>query len=467
MKKEEEKNLSILPMAKEFMMRYGETTIENRALPDYRDGCKPVHRRLLYSAYTMNNNYNSPFIKSARLVGQCVGVFHPQGDSGVYGALGTLVNLPEQLFEGHGNWGSPDGDAPAAPRYTECRLSKYSNNYLLNRDYMAIVPTVDNFDGTTTEPVYLPSKLPGVLLSGAEGIAMGCTTLIPTFSRESVINLVKQSLKNKKGCTPEMCLNTLEFKFSYGGINNNDDNTLLEYYKTGEGKLNFIPEVEITKKGHIIVTTLTPRLKPSQIYDTILEKEKSAVRDCKNIHGKGCSYWAEIIPKGKLSPKELKQLAKKIQNDYSTNLSCKTLVTERQDDGENVKFMRTNIPQIVNMWIDWRLSLEKKVVERLIRLEEEKKQRLLWLIWAIDHLEIIFKALKSKDPDFFLIKKGKITEEHAKYILDGVVRRLSKLSKSETQGKIKICEKIIKEYKNSIATRKDIAKRIYKDLNKF
>jgi Type IIA topoisomerase (DNA gyrase/topo II, topoisomerase IV), A subunit len=397
-------------------------------------------------------------------VKNCMGSYHPHGDSSIYGALVNIVNLPQPLFTGHGNWGSLDGDEAAASRYTECRLSKFADDYLLDPNYMAVIPTTDNYDGTCTEPVYLPSKLPNVLITGAEGIAMGCTTLIPTYSKDSVTELVKQVLKSKKlTCTPKMCYDTLEFKFTGGGLEYNDEEDLMEYYKTGEGKLHFVPEVRITDKNKINITSLSPRLKPSKIYDTAADID--GIKDCKNIHGKNCPDWAELTPSNKsLSKKQLTALMEEVQETYITALSCKTLVTERHDDGTTVTFRRTTIPNIVTDWVKWRIDFEIKVVDRLIKLEQTKMQRLKWLIWAIDHLELVFKALKTKDPDAYLVKHGKISEEHAKYILDQQTRRLSKLSGEELHNKVIECKKYISSLKSQIDNKNNVAKRIYSSL---
>lgn len=397
-------------------------------------------------------------------VKNCMGVFHPHGDSAIYGALVTMANLPQPMLDKHGNFGSADGDGAAASRYTECRLSKYSDNYLLDQNYLAVTPMVDNYDGSTKEPVYLPSKLPNVLITGAEGIAMGCTTLIPSFSTESVKELVIAVLKSKKKtCTAKLCYDILEFQFSYGGLEYNDEEDLLEYYKTGEAKLYFVPDVYITDKNTIRISSLSPRLKPSTIYETGHDIE--GIKQCNNIYGKKCTDWAELIPSNKsLSKKQLNNLLTTVQETYITSLSCKTLVTERQDDGTTVKFKRTTIPNIVNDWVNWRIDFEAKVVNRLIQLEKDKIQKWNYLIWAVDNLELVFKALKTENPDKYLIKYGKITEEHAKYILDQQVRRLSKLSGNDLKLKVKESKKLITSYKNDISTKDNISKRVIKEL---
>lgn len=452
--------VSLLNIVKKQTVRYGSHTIENRALPDFRDGLKPVFRRVIWTANDEKMYHNGMLKKSARIVGTCIGKYHPHGDVGTYSALVTMVNMPTPLFDGRdfSNWGDPESDA-AAMRYTECRLSEITQTYLLDPKYLACVPKVPNYDDTLEEPVYLPSKLPMLLLTGAQGIAMACTTLIPSYSFDSVKSLTKKAIKKGK-CTPEMCMD-LEFKFTYGGKNTNSEEELLEYYKTGEQKLTFRPNLKIGK-NEITVLDLPPNLPASKILSTVSSVE--GVKYGKNVHGRGHPEWVEIIPKRKMDSRELRSLAHTIANKYTIGLHAKTLVTQRHDDGTTVTFSRTTIPGIVNSWLEWRISFERKVIEHLIDLERNKLQVNNWLLWALRNRKLVLSSLESNDPKKYLMSKGKISEEHADYVLNLQVRRLAKIEEKDILSKIKENKEIISGLKHDASSDLNLRKRIYADL---
>ena len=178
--------IDLLDFAREHYSRYGRSVLEDRAFPDFRDGMNPVNRRTLWSAYSLGIRSNSKFVKSARIVGDVLGRYHPHSDQAAYGAMvkmtnvnGVVSNIPIGLFEGEGNWGSLSNSAAAAMRYTEARLSKFSDEVLFNKFYMPVVRMIPNFDSSTVEPLILPALLPLVLLNGRSGIAPVATTNIP------------------------------------------------------------------------------------------------------------------------------------------------------------------------------------------------------------------------------------------------------------------------------------------------
>ena len=244
-------NINLLKFVRDCTFLYGKEVVESRALPDYRDGLKPVHRRVLWTMYKLNLKYNSGYKKSARVVGDCIGKYHPHGDMSCYSTMVNMALSPEKLIDGQGNWGDYEGEGvtkgAAASRYTECRLTKYSDTFLLDPDYIAVTPMISNYDGEYIEPVILPAKLPNLLINGSEGIAVGCISNVPSFTQQSITELVKIALLKK--ITPNDCLN-LKFNFSWGGNNCNSNKELKEFYKTGKGKLSFIPEY--TLKNNIL-----------------------------------------------------------------------------------------------------------------------------------------------------------------------------------------------------------------------
>jgi len=238
---------SLTDYTKKCMVDYGKYTLQDRAIPELKDGLKPIHRRLVWTGYTGGYSYSGPTKKCAKIVGECLGNYSPNGDQPVYGALVTLATSANPLFIPQGNFGcKPTGDDEASMRYTEAKLSLLSEKYLLDKDYIAVTPMVPNYDGTKEEPIYLPAKIPVILTQGIEGIATGASTNIPSFSLESVRELTLTALKKKK-CTSKMCLDILEFKFADGGKVYSNSSDILSMFETGEGKIFVAPTYEYEK----------------------------------------------------------------------------------------------------------------------------------------------------------------------------------------------------------------------------
>ena len=241
---------------------YAMSVIIARALPDVRDGLKPVQRRTLYDMYELGIRYDRPFRKSARIVGDTMGKYHPHGDSSIYEALVVMSQdfkkgLP--LVEGHGNFGSIEGDGAAAMRYTEARLQKITQEaYLADLD-KDVVDFVPNFDETEKEPEVLPAKIPNLLVNGAEGIAVGMATSIPPHNLSEVIDGVIAYMKNPDINTRQMMEYIKGPDFPTGGIVTNQED-LLAIYSTGAGKIRLRGKVEIEKaKGgreNIVITEI-------------------------------------------------------------------------------------------------------------------------------------------------------------------------------------------------------------------
>ena len=225
---------------------YSMSVIVARALPDVRDGFKPVHRRILYGMNELGNTSDKPYKKSARIVGEVLGKYHPHGDSSVYYAMVRMAqtwSMRYTLVDGQGNFGSVDGDSPAAMRYTEARLSKLAEEMLRDIDK----GTVDfqlNFDDTLKEPTVLPTRIPNLLINGAEGIAVGMTTNIPPHNFGEVIDGVIAYMKNPDINTEQMMQYIPGPDFPTGGIVANKDE-LLAVYSTGTGKIKIRGKVEV------------------------------------------------------------------------------------------------------------------------------------------------------------------------------------------------------------------------------
>ena len=241
---------------------YAMSVIIARALPDVRDGLKPVQRRTLYDMHELGIKFDKPYRKSARIVGDTMGKYHPHGDSSIYDAL---VNMSQDfkkgmpLVDGHGNFGNIEGDGAAAMRYTEARLQKITQNCLLDDLDKDVVDFIPNFDETEKEPSVLPSKFPNLLVNGTEGIAVGMATSIPPHNLSEVIGAMKAYMKDETISTSHLMRYVQGPDFPTGGIVTNKDE-LLEIYRTGQGKIKVRGKVEVEKgkngKTNVVITEI-------------------------------------------------------------------------------------------------------------------------------------------------------------------------------------------------------------------
>ena len=235
---------------------YAMSVIVARALPDVRDGLKPVQRRTLYDMHELGIKYDKPYRKSARIVGDTMGKYHPHGDSSIYDALVVMTQdfkkgLP--LVDGHGNFGNIEGDTPAAMRYTEARLHKITQEAFLSDLDKDVVDFMPNFDETEKEPTVLPVKIPNLLINGAEGIAVGMVTSIPPHNLAEVIDATKAYMNNPDITTRELMKYVKGPDFPTGGIVINQDD-LLEIYETGVGKIKLRGKVDVEKARAVTLT---------------------------------------------------------------------------------------------------------------------------------------------------------------------------------------------------------------------
>ena len=226
---------------------YAMSVIVARALPDVRDGLKPVQRRTLYDMHELGIRYDKPYRKCARIVGDTMGKYHPHGDSSIYESLVVMAQEFKKgmiLVDGHGNFGSIEGDGAAAMRYTEARLAKLTQEVFLADLDKGVVDFAPNFDETEKEPEVLPVRIPNLLVNGAEGIAVGMATSIPTHNLGEVIDAVKAYMKNSEITTKQLMKHIKGPDFPTGGIVVNKDD-LLNIYETGAGKIKIRGKVEV------------------------------------------------------------------------------------------------------------------------------------------------------------------------------------------------------------------------------
>lgn len=449
------------------MREYGTEVVEQRAIPDFRDGLKPVQRMALWSLRKLGMHSTSGFKKSARVVGEIIGKFHPHGDGSAYQAMVGIAGTKYQdkslgkgwagrncavpLVEGVGNWGDFI-DSAAAYRYTECRLSKFSDMYLLDPDYLAVMDYVPNFDDSEKVPVVLPAKVPVVLLNGFSSIAVGVSGSSAPFGLPGVLKLTRKALEGAE-VTIRDCVRTLTFDYPYGGVCISEPKDLVPVFK-GKGSAAFMPTYELSDDQKTLTfINVCPGLMSSRSIETFLDK-LSLVRGVATVdddtNKRGARYVVTFA-------RTLKGPELEAAIDHCLDISIRS---DSYDIGITIRdplgrasFRRASIPEIFKLWAEWRLDIEVKVIARLILLQEKHKARQELLLLAVDNLETIIKALRVKQATAsvtingevsevdasaaYLMKALKISLEDANSILDMKVRQLRAMERTRILAKIK------------------------------
>lgn len=443
---------------------YAMSVIASRALPDVRDGLKPVQRRILYSMIELNNGPDKPHRKCARIVGDTMGKYHPHGDSSIYGAL---VNLAQEwstrypLVDGHGNFGSVDGDGAAAMRYTEARLSKISMEMTadINKDTVDFAP---NFDETEKEPTVLPSRFPNLLVNGTSGIAVGMATNIPPHNLKEVINAVVKIIDDQideNGETPiEEILKIVKGPDFPTGAEILGTRGIEEAYRTGRGKIRVraITNIEpmANGKNRIIVTELPYMVNKARLIEKIAE----LVRD-KKIDG--------ITDLADQSNREGMRICIELRRDVNPNVILNQLYkhTQLQDTfGVIMLALVNNEPRVMNIldMLNHYLKHQEDVVTRRTKYElnkaEERAHILKGLLIALDNIDEVIKIIRgSKNVQTAkeeLMARFDLSEVQAQAIVDMRLRALTGLEREKLEAEYAELMKKIEELKAILADRK-------------
>ena len=379
---------------------YAMSVIIARALPDVRDGLKPVQRRTLYDMYELGIRYDRPFRKSARIVGDTMGKYHPHGDSSIYEALVVMSQdfkkgLP--LVEGHGNFGSIEGDGAAAMRYTEARLQKITQEaYLADLD-KDVVDFVPNFDETEKEPEVLPAKIPNVLVNGAEGIAVGMATSIPPHNLSEVIDGVIAYMKNPDINTRQMMEYIKGPDFPTGGIVTNQED-LLAIYSTGAGKIRLRGKVEIEKaKGgreNIVITEIPYTMIGANIgkflndvYALVETKKTSDIVDISNQSSKEGIRIVIELKRGADAKNLCNLLYKKTRLEDTFGVNMLAVADGRPET--------MGLVPIIRHHVNFQYELATRKYTTLLKKEREKKEIQEGLIKACDVIDLIIEILRG------------------------------------------------------------------------
>ena len=426
---------------------YAMSVIASRALPDVRDGLKPVQRRIMYSMIELNNGPDKPHRKCARIVGDTMGKYHPHGDSSIYGAL---VNMAQEwstrypLVDGHGNFGSVDGDGAAAMRYTEARLSKISMELTadINKNTVDFIP---NFDETEKEPTVLPSRFPNLLVNGTSGIAVGMATNIPPHNLREVINAVVQiiddQIEDKEETTIEEILKIIKGPdFPTGGMILGTRG-IEEAYRTGRGKIRVraVTDIETMPNGksRIIVSELPYMVNKARLIEKIAE----LVRD-KKIDG--------ITDLSDQSSREGMRVVIELRRDANANVILNQLYkhTQLQDTfGVIMLALVGNEPKVMNLMemLNYYLKHQEEVVTRRTQYElnkaEERAHILKGLLIALDNIDEVIKIIRGSQTVQIakseLMERFGLTDPQSQAIVDMRLRALTGLEREKLEAEYK------------------------------
>ena len=458
-----------------YYIDYAMSVIASRALPDVRDGLKPVQRRVLYSMIELNNGPDKPHRKCARIVGDTMGKYHPHGDSSIYGAL---VNMAQPwstrypLVDGHGNFGSMDGDGAAAMRYTEARLSKISMAMMedINKDTVDFMP---NFDETEKEPVVLPSRFPNLLVNGTTGIAVGMATNIPPHNLREVIGAVVKMIDNQiaedRDTTMEEILDIVKGPdFPTGGMILGHSG-IDQAYRTGRGKIRVRAVTNIEPmangKNRIIVTELPYMVNKARL----IEKIADLVRD-KKING--------ITDLRDESSREGMRICIELRRDVNPNVVLNLLYkhTQLQDTfGVIMLALVHNEPKILNLhdMLQYYLDHQKDVVTRRTKFElnkaEERAHILEGLLIALDHIDEVIQIIRNSEnvsaAKGRLMERFALSDAQAQAIVDMRLRALTGLERSKLEAEYKELQERIAELKAILADEKRLLTVIKEEIS--
>ena len=455
------KEVDLKRTMEESYIDYAMSVIASRALPDVRDGLKPVQRRVLYSMIELNNGPDKPHRKCARIVGDTMGKYHPHGDSSIYGAL---VNLAQDwstrypLVDGHGNFGSVDGDGAAAMRYTEARLSRISMEMLadINKDTVDFVP---NFDETEKEPVILPARFPNLLVNGTSGIAVGMATNIPPHNLREVISAVIRMIDNrveeKRDTSIEEIMEIIKGPDFPTGAQILGTKGIEEAYRTGRGKIRVraVTDIETMPNGksRIIVTELPYMVNKARL----IEKMADLVRE-KRIDG--------ITAITDESNREGMRINIELRRDANANVILNQLYkhTQLQDTfGVNMLALVKNQPKVMNIhqMLTHYIRHQEDVVTRRTKYElnkaEERAHILQGLLIALDNIDEVIQIIRGSQTAQIakagLMERFALTDAQAQAIVDMRLRALTGLEREKLEAEYQELMKKIEEYKAILA----------------
>ena len=441
----------IVDEMKESYLDYAMSVIVARALPDVRDGLKPVHRRILYAMHEMGLSHQAKSKKSANVVGEVLGKYHPHGDTAVYDALVRMAqnfSLRYPLVQGQGNFGSIDGDSAAAMRYTEVRMSAIASETLrdIEKETVDFIP---NYDGTKEEPIVLPAAIPQLLLNGSLGIAVGMATNIPPHNLKEVIDATLHLIAHPKATIEDLTAYVQGPDFPTGGMIFNKKD-ILQAYQTGRGGVinRGVAEITERKSGEfqIIISSIPYQVNKAELVEKIAalvqEKKIDGIRDLRDESDKEGLQIAIDLKRDAYPQKILNNLYKHTDLERAFHFNMVALVDGIQPQTLSLKGM-------LEEFIKHRRIVVEKRAKFDLKKAEERAHILLGLKKALDHIDAIIKTIKQSDSKENahknLIKKFDLSDKQATAILEMRLQALAGLERQKIEDELKEKQKLINE----------------------
>lgn len=455
------KDVDYSKAAHEYYQAYATETLEDRAISDGVDGMKPVIRRTLWAAYQMGARSTKPHIKTARVVGEVLGKYHPHGDAACHEAIVNYTErrTPFPLFDGSGTWGSFSNPAYASMRYTSTRIHALAETVLFDPHYLAVTDLVPNYDGNEQEPVRLPALVPMLLLNAKLGIAPGVSVDSPEFEFMSVLEAIKLRTAQKEPLTAEQLAKTLRFTSRYGGVVNKEGNSTKEVraiMKTGAGRVVYSSRLLKTfKDGKNVVMRYT-RFAPLPELDKLLPK-LLALKGVKTAYD--ASTTADVY--GSLdvvleSHHDAEgAIAKSVDKALSANATFRTYVADRSlgQDEVNTQLRCVGIVTIFEEWYQFRLNLEKRASAYWANEVDKRVAKIDLCLLACSQLDFLVSVIKNRkhtvaDMEAIISKKLKVSIDDAKFLLSRTLLQLRALNADE----------LVAEKKKELAHKEELAK---------
>ena len=455
-KKEEISKIDADVLMHKNMSDYAKDVVEDRALADYRDGFKPSARRVLWTANDLKATWNNKTVKSARVTGDCMGKYHPHGDSGIYGALVTMVNSEYPPIYGQGNFGNLV-DGPAAARYTEVKISQLGMKMLECNDVGDYVP---NYTGEFKEPVVIPTRFPNFFVNDCDGIAVGLKCSIPSHNLEEIVNAMKVVLKKGKDVKIKDIMKYIKGPdYKYGGKILSTPEEIAALYANGEGSIKYECDytLEKDKKNYLLtITGYCPGFGP----ETFIKKMTDLIDEGVVIYVNDSSTKNDPC-KLEVMLKNEADFESKIHKYLIISKSYRFYAIERVKSDEigkdvDTRILVPNMMDLMNSWLDWRKEIETKMCVTEKQLTEEKLWKAYLRLLASKHINVIMEGLKSDDPIKYIaenlpqLKGTRRALEGSKYICDQKVISLQKIDQNKTNEDINEFKKRIAELENDI-----------------
>ena len=460
----------IVPEMRESYLDYAMSVIVARALPDVRDGLKPVHRRILYSMHDLGLGHSAKYRKSAAVVGDTLGKYHPHGDIALYDALARLAqdfSMRYTLIDGQGNFGSIDGDAAAAQRYTEVRMTQLAEELLADIE-KDTVDFRDNYDGTRREPSVLPASLPNLLLNGTLGIAVGMATNIPPHNLGEVIDAAVELIRRPKTSVEELTQFIAGPDFPTGGLVFSKKD-LLAAYATGRGSVITRGEAEIVEKSkgnfQILISSIPYQVNKSELItkmaDLVREKRLEGIRDLRDESDKEGLTIAIDLKHDAVPEKILNSLYKYTDLERAFHFNMIALV-----DGIQPQVL--SLKGILEQFVAWRKLVTERRAKFDLKKTEERAHILEGLKKALDHIDAVIKTIKSseskEEAHKNLVKKFELSDPQAQAILEMRLATLAGLERQKIEDELKEKQKLIRDLKALLKDPDKIAETVKDEL---